>query len=260
MLTRHLDLPTTVTLGVREFPRDGADGEFSQFVATARLRVGQYLPLSTLELAQRTGIPATDIESKLLEWRDLGWLTYKGSRRVMLLERPKPAPGMRKALDEMLMQYEQAQIERMDSMADYTKARGCRHGIIAAYFGDPPVESCGVCDVCAPNPKRIAGKPAAVAVPVLAKPHIRSIVLRTVAVLPFPLGKSGLTKLLKGSIASSIDRNRCDYFGALAGETKSAVESAITELVELGYLERDTGEYPTLSLTPKGRAELASAK
>ncbi|MDO8682117.1 MAG: RecQ family ATP-dependent DNA helicase [Armatimonadota bacterium] len=255
MLVRHFDLPVTANIGVRS-AGGITDQEFTQFVDKARLRPNQRLAIETLELVERTGIPATEIEGLLLKWRDFGWINYRSSGRAMFLERPPARPGMRELLDDMLRRYESEQLRRVERMAEYAKSKHCRHGMIAAHFGDAPIKRCGQCDVCDPG-KTSSAAPAPTG-PSVSKAETRAIILQAVATVPYPVGWTGLFRLLKGSIESSITKDKCPYFGALAGETKSEVENAISELLEQGYLERDTGEFRLLSLTAKGRAAIKS--
>ncbi|MDO8589580.1 MAG: RecQ family ATP-dependent DNA helicase [Armatimonadota bacterium] len=257
MLSRRLDLPTTVTIKPRDAGAAQSDPRFAEFMSAARLRVNQSLPVNAVELAKRVGIPAAEIEGLLLQWQDSGWLYYRGSGRAMFLERPRATREMRALLDRLIARYEQEQIERIDAMASYARGQNCLHGTIAQHFGNRPIGSCGVCDVCVPDRKARKAAPAPTpTAQTLSKSETRMVILKAVASLPYPLGRTGITRLLKGSIASSVKGDRSRYFGALSGETKSEVETAIRELLDAGYLKREGDEYPLLYLTEKGTAKL----
>lgn len=82
---------------------------------------------------------------------------------------------------------------------------------------------------------------------------IDATILRCVRHIPFPMGRSGLAKVLKGSESSSLGPGRCPEYALLAHLTLGAIEHAIEALVERGYLERHLkGRMPLLSLTERG--------
>ena len=71
--------------------------------------------------------------------------------------------------------------------------------------------------------------------------------------LPFPVGKTGLIRLLEGSIQSRIQGDRSPYFGALGDLQKSKIDGLIDRLVEDGYLHRDLDhEFKLIRLTKQG--------
>jgi ATP-dependent DNA helicase RecQ len=73
--------------------------------------------------------------------------------------------------------------------------------------------------------------------------------------LPFQVGRSGLAKVLKGAAGSPIGPERCPDYAALNGMTLAAIEAAIEQLVERGYLARRLhGRMPLLALTDRGAA------
>ena len=73
--------------------------------------------------------------------------------------------------------------------------------------------------------------------------------------MPFAVGKSGLMKVLAGSIAASVKEDRVPQFGALAGLSQGRIGGLIDRLIDDGFIDRDDQhEYRLLSLTPAGRA------
>ncbi len=84
---------------------------------------------------------------------------------------------------------------------------------------------------------------------------IDETILCCLAHLPFPVGKSGLARVLKGSAASPVGPERCPEYAALGHLTLSVIEAAIVQLVERGYLvRREKGRMPLLALTERGAA------
>jgi ATP-dependent DNA helicase RecQ len=66
--------------------------------------------------------------------------------------------------------------------------------------------------------------------------------------LPFPVGKSGLAKILKGAAGSPIGPDRSAEYAALHTMTGAAIETEIERLVEQGRLRRSSGPRPLLSI------------
>ncbi|MEP7189995.1 MAG: helicase-related protein, partial [Roseiflexaceae bacterium] len=78
---------------------------------------------------------------------------------------------------------------------------------------------------------------------------IEETIMRCLTQLPFPVGKTGLAKILKGAAGSPIGPERSAEYAALNGMTGAAIETAIEQLVEHGRLRRSRGPRPVLSIT-----------
>jgi hypothetical protein len=72
--------------------------------------------------------------------------------------------------------------------------------------------------------------------------------MRCLAELPFPVGKTGLAKILKGAAGSPIGPERSAEYAALNDMTGVAIETAIEQMVEHGRLRRSSGPRPVLSI------------
>ena len=180
-------------------------------LANARLRVGQRMPLETMELARRAAIEPSEIEEKLLGWQAMGWVSLWSSGRVMLLER-LPAPReSKRIIDEMLARYARTQDMRVELTFRYAETRRCRHGMIAGHFGEPPPEGCESCDNCSPREHK--GEPISrQAKPIetdLSDAEKKRKVIETVRMVPGKVGFTGLVRILKGSVASYIKHDTC---------------------------------------------------
>jgi ATP-dependent DNA helicase RecQ len=82
-------------------------------------------------------------------------------------------------------------------------------------------------------------------------------VLRTLHHLPFTVGRTGLQRILTGSVESPIGPDRCAEWGRLQTWTKAATHRLIDGLIEQGLLARnDHGAYPILELTSTGQRVL----
>lgn len=258
LVRRHFDLPQSLTI---EIQRDAhGDDEFAAFAAAARLRPGQRLSMETTHLSERCGIQLNEIERKLLGWQDSGWLSLGSSGRAMLIEVPRPRGDERQVLDRMLKLYDAAQSARVDTMFDYAASKKCRHGLIAAHFGEAAVENCGVCDNCRPPALKPVAAPAPRPESIVPEHEAPLLILRAVSALPFPLGKRGLVKALKGSPDSAVLQNRFRLFGALSNYPKSHIERAVDDLVSRKLLAVGGDEYFLLSLTKEGKKALDYAR
>jgi ATP-dependent DNA helicase RecQ len=83
------------------------------------------------------------------------------------------------------------------------------------------------------------------------------IMLECIASLPFPMGRTGIAKVLAGSGTSAVEAGRCRHFGALSMSSQTTISQGLLKLVEAGYLRQDLdGEYPLLALTARGREEV----
>jgi ATP-dependent DNA helicase RecQ len=141
----------------------------------------------------------------------------------------------------------------------YAEGRHCRHAELAAHLGER-LEPCGIaCDVCA-GEARDATEPSIKQTRPAAKRSVTTsadaiVVLKAVASLPFPVGKTGLIRLLEGSIQSRIQGDRSPYFGGLGELQKSKIDALIDRLVDDGYLLRDLDhEFKLIRLTQRGAA------
>ncbi|MCL5104728.1 MAG: RecQ family ATP-dependent DNA helicase [Armatimonadetes bacterium] len=245
LVKRHLDVPMTASVTLTVKGANGADAEFSDFAGNARLRVAQRVPLEPLQLAARAGIAPDNLEEKLLDWQDAGYLVYRGSGRVMLLERLVAAKDSKRVLEDMIAKRARVQEKRIEKTFHYAETNRCRHDVIAEHFGEPRIENCTFCDNCVPTrqPYEPVSKQARPAEPNLTDSEKDRKIIETVRMIPGKVGFTGLVKVLKGSVASHIKRDRCPNFGILANEPKTTIERRVTRLIESGELVRDDGEY-----------------
>jgi ATP-dependent DNA helicase RecQ len=78
---------------------------------------------------------------------------------------------------------------------------------------------------------------------------IEETIMRCLTQLPFPVGKTGLAKILKGAAGSPIGPERSAEYAALNHMTGASIELAIEQLIERGRLRRSSGPRPVLSIT-----------
>jgi superfamily II DNA helicase RecQ len=85
------------------------------------------------------------------------------------------------------------------------------------------------------------------------------IILKSLTVLPYPLGRSGLARALQGAGTSPVSKERFPLFGALSDWTQKSIGAFVDELEEQGLLlayQKDG--YRLLCLTKKGQKWLDS--
>ncbi len=254
LLERLPDLPRTLSLR----PLAGGDAAFLRFTAALHLRRFQSLPVDALLVAERSGIPAAELEGRLLEWRDAGWLEVRSSGRDALLALPRPPEGARATLETLLSTYQEQQKKRVSEMVAYACGSSCRHAFIARVFGEAPPRPCRSCDVCVPMaPGRPATRAARPARPAAASPELAA--LQVVAGLRYAVGRRGLVNILRASVAAPPSARDCPGFGALPGWTRGEVGRLIDRLVEGGALSKEIeDDLPLLRLTAAGRQALAN--
>ncbi|MFN8559080.1 MAG: HRDC domain-containing protein [Dehalococcoidia bacterium] len=255
VLRRHCDLPEQFRLRLL----DGGH----PLAAALDAAEGERLIIDPFDLAGMLGVTAAEVEERLLAFQDDGALTVQGLGRGMLLERLPHPPDLAQRLKALLDGRAQSQADRLHQMEAYATARTCRAALIAHHFGVEHAGRCGNCDICRDGagparPVRRQGvdraKPRA-GVPPPTERAPEDLILECVAELPFAMGRTGVCRVLKGSIKSPVQADRSRQFGALAAMAEAAIEREIERMVDAGWLVRDDSEYRRLSVTPAGFAK-----
>jgi ATP-dependent DNA helicase RecQ len=154
--------------------------------------------------------------------------------RAMQVEVPAPPADAAARLEELLLRYEQEALARADRLIRFTEARACRHRQVAEHFGETLDEDCGMCDVCSPLAALPDHGPAAAAV---LPDDVAGAIHRAVADLRWPLGRTGLAAMLRGSMSAPRSAQRSPHFGLLAAATQADVKRWIQLLELAGALE-----------------------
>jgi ATP-dependent DNA helicase RecQ len=259
LLARHFDLPRSATLTLYEGAAQ--DAELRALIERGGITAGEPLEIDLIALADCAGHTPDELERRLLDGHERRVLRYEGYGRDALLER-LPAPAdVGERLDALLAEYAARQDARVEAIARYARSVACRHRAIAAHFGER-LAACGdTCDICAGGGKRPRHIPKhalhAPPPPQDTTADPASAIVRCMAHLPFPVGRSGLAKVLKGSAGSAIGPDRCPEYAALSHLTLATIERAIDGLIADGRLARQMRDrLPLLALTERGRAQL----
>ena len=196
-------------------------------------------------------------------------LTSRDGQRAVCLELLPIEGDARATLTAVLARAAEEARRRIAQVMAYAVGGRCRHARLAEHLGERLPDCATRCDVCRArardhSPERTgsgatAGRASSSAARGQTTAADALAVLQAVASLPFPMGKTGLGKLLMGSVESRVRADRTPAFGALNDLTRGKIDSLIDRLVSDGFLYRDVNhEFKLISLTEPGAdAELA---
>lgn len=259
LLRRHFDVPEMATLTLTGAPPP--DELAARVAELAGLRPGVGVEVDLLLLSERLDLPPDDLEGRLLACHDAGYLRYRGGPRQVLIEQLSPPPDLAERIDRLLADYRERQIQRVEAVAAYARTIACRHSAIAEHFDQRLARCKTSCDICDPHHAAVAGvvrtSRSAQPPPPRDDDDPRCDVQRLLdglERLPFPMGRTGLARALKGSSDSAVEPERFPEHGRLRHLTMSAIENLVERLVDEGYIQRDEAdEYRRLSLTLLGK-------
>lgn len=254
LIRRHSDAPRTLLLHITSAGAEVQDGDFQRFVEAAGLLPGQNFKRDTMYLANTLELSPDELERRLLDWQEEGWVRFRGERREPVIERVAAPRNAAAVIERLLEQQDEAYQRAIKQIMAYaTITNRCRHRMLAHHLGET-IENCGTsCDYCAPPLDRPAQSEQQIAE---LPDNPGEVIVRCLASFPFNAGKPSLVNALMGSAASNVRSDRIRHFGALAGAVKASIERAIDQLVEEGYLayyEHQDG-YRLLDITPEGLA------
>ncbi|HWN20489.1 MAG TPA: HRDC domain-containing protein, partial [Gaiellaceae bacterium] len=158
--------------------------------------------------------------------------------RTMQVEVPDAPADSANRIDDLLERYEEQALARADRLVRFAESKRCRHRQVAEHFGETLADGCGMCDVCLP-----LARPQAEPEPAAPLPDdIAGAIHATALGLRWPLGRTGLTALLKGSMSAPRSAQRSPAFGVLAAATQADVKRWIQLLELSGALEQFESE------------------
>lgn len=184
-------------------------------------------------------------------------------RGTELLQPQLPATALqldRQALEEK----ERRDRDKLKRMIDWAYASACRQRLILEYFGEPNAADCGHCDHCR---RTAAGRgpraltPAEMETVRKALSGVARCSLRDGDQWAGRFGRAKIAAMLAGSRSQEVLQAGLDSlstYGLLRDEGQPYVQSLLRELENAGLLTVTTGEYPLLTLTPRGAAIMKS--
>lgn len=207
------------------------------------------------ELSRATGLHPVQIKVGLSELERAGTLEHLGDEGIRMLFRrgewnqseiEKAAVHSREHI-----QHRQTQL---DGIVRYAESNLCRRKIILNHFGDAgEAEAADCCDNCRSaeaGPR--SGKEAS---EMSHGERAALVILDCIRRVRIKVGREKLAQILHGSKAQDILKFHHDknvYYGRLAVVKQNDIEAMIGQLVEMGHIKIIGGEYPILSLTPRG--------
>jgi ATP-dependent DNA helicase RecQ len=130
---------------------------------------------------------------------------------------------------------------KLSAMVGFTQALTCRRRVLLGYLGERMEEDCGNCDVCLDPPELFDATESA------------QKALSCVYRLGGRFGAGHVVDVLRGSEKQRIlelRHDRLSTYGIGADVSVEAWRSLLQQLVHLGYLYQEMGQYPVLKLTP----------
>jgi replicative superfamily II helicase len=151
---------------------------------------------------------------------------------------------------------------QLNSMVKYAETNDCRRKTILNHFGDTgETESAICCDNCCentgnrPDEVRSETHPNNSAALLDHAERAALVILDCIRRQKIKIGREKLAQILHGSKAQDILKFHHDqntYYGKLSLIRQGDIENLIGQLLSLGYLKIIGGEYPVVSLTPRG--------
>lgn len=255
LIARHPDMPRSISITRTPMALQPTsdDPGWERIEAYLEFHGGR-ATVDIIGASRALGMTPFEIDESLASQGDL---LLRDGPRLTCIELLDAGPDAAKRVETLLSEVDARADRRIRQVMAYTRKQECRHRMLAAQFGEHLAACQTSCDFCtsggaatvAPAPEKVTAKSAA-----LTGPDAAIAALDAVRTLPFPVGRTGLVKLLMGSAESRIRADRSPAFGVLASTKKSQVEKLVDRLIELGYLFRDMShEYLLISLTDKGR-------
>lgn len=141
---------------------------------------------------------------------------------------------------------------QLRQIVHYAESAGCRRAELLDYFGEKfPLDNCGACDNCSEPRETYDGT-------IVAQKFL-SCVYRIRQNSRFGVGLNHIIEVLTGAETEKITRwghDRLTTYGIGKDLSRQAWASVGRELMRLGYVGIDEGEYATLHVTEEGMAVL----
>lgn len=139
--------------------------------------------------------------------------------------------------------------EKIRQLEQYCRSPICRRKVLLSYFGEEyPANRCGNCDNCL-HPREVMD----------ATPLVNTA-LSCVQELDGRFGVTHCAEVIAGGVTPMIRKyghERLAVYNQHHGYGTDQWKAIVRELIDQGYVTTTPGTYPLISLTEKGRAQLA---
>ena len=160
--------------------------------------------------------------------------------RAMQIEVPDPPADSAERIDGLLARYEQEALARADRLVRFAESRTCRHRQVARAFWRRRLRRDAggwLRHVRRLLASRDASRGACRGKGAAAGGHRRRRSTSAVLELRWPLGRTGLTAMLRGSMSAPRSAQRSPHFGLLAAASQADVKRWLQLLELAGALE-----------------------
>ena len=146
---------------------------------------------------------------------------------------------------------------RLNQVVEFCKLRSCRRRYLLNYFGEElSTGACQGCDVCSSSESDLE-------VEEYDGTEISEMILSAVIRTGERFGASHLINVLMGKAVKQVrswDHHNLSVFGIASRNNAEDLKRAIEELLDSGLLLRQGGGFPTISVSPMGRAFLKNGE
>ena len=215
--------------------------------------------MTTDDFSRRTDSHQVKVKVGLAELERVGALEHLGDDGVrMLLRKGKWDSAAVEKAALRSKEHTKRRTDQLDHMVNYAETNACRRRVVLKHFGDnasPDAPAC--CDNC--ESKKTLPETGGDVAQMDHAERAALIILDGALRLKVRVGREKLAQILKGSKAQDILKFHYDkhiYYAKLAALKQNQIEEMIGQLVSLGYFKILGGEYPVLSLTPKGESAI----
>ena len=261
LLERSFDFPqeTEISLPHSAPHRASAEslphGALQRLLRGLALRPGQSATFKTADIAAFMDWPLHAAVLNLLEFDGQGKLALRFTRRTPLVAMPPKPDDTSRRLERILSQSSAVAQRRIDEMIGYAVTDSCRHGYISAHFGSPPRTQCDACDNCTGIRPDLPA-PDSVEHLLVDDADIEPLILDCLISLPKAVGRTGLSRVLAGSLRAPVTPDQARRHGSLKALGEVTIIQYIDDLIETQRLRQyEQNGYPVLAPTRKGRIE-----
>lgn len=258
-------LPARVTLIYS--PKDTAlhesfianDSPTEENLRAVHQHLAKHRQISLVNVEQILGLRETTVKVAL-EQLEAGGLIQREPYDEFGVMRVQVKPLNEKILREIVNQVEARKNHKrrlLGKIVSYAETNACRRRVILDYFGDSGDATAPLC--CDNDVARAEMRDEQKTMRAAATDaeQIPLTVLEAAQAFQRKIGKGKLADILKGSKAKDVQYFvKSPHYGKLMTLRKSDLEDLIQQLFDDGYLKQVGGEYPTLTLTPRGEDAL----